>query len=68
MATLYELTDEYRQLLEMMEDDTVDPEILKDTLEAVDGEIEVKADGCAKEDHSALVKFYEKISDTIVKH
>ena len=28
----------------------------------------LKADGCAKEDHSALVKFYEKISDTIVKH
>ena len=28
----------------------------------------LKADGYAKEDHSALVKFYEKISDTIVKH
>ena len=48
MATLYELTDEYKQLLDMLEDDTVDPEILKDTLEAVGGEIEVKADGCAK--------------------
>ena len=48
MATLYELTDEYKQLLDMLEDETVDPEILKDTLEAVDGEIEVKADGCAK--------------------
>lgn len=33
MATLYELTEEYRQLLEMMEDDTVDPEVLQDTLE-----------------------------------
>lgn len=44
MATLYELTDEYKQLLDMLEDDTVDPELLKDTLEAVDGEIEVKAD------------------------
>lgn len=28
----------------------------------------LKADGCQKEDHSALVKFYEKISDTTVKH
>lgn len=40
MATLYELTEEYRQLLEMMEDDSVDPEVLQDTLEGVDGEIE----------------------------
>ncbi|NSE39942.1 siphovirus Gp157 family protein [Dorea longicatena] len=48
MATLYELTEEYRQLLEMMEDDTVDPEVLQDTLEGVDGEIEAKADNCAK--------------------
>lgn len=28
----------------------------------------LKADGCEKEDHSALVKFYEKISDTVVEH
>lgn len=27
----------------------------------------LNADGCAKEDHSALVKFYEKISDTNVE-
>ncbi len=48
MATLYELTDEYRQLLEMMEDDSIDPEVLKDTLEGVGGEIEFKAENCAK--------------------
>ena len=48
MATLYELTEEYRQLLEMMEDDSVDPEVLQDTLEGVGGEIEAKADNCAK--------------------
>lgn len=35
MATLYELTEEYRQLLEMMEDDTVDPEVLQDTLSSM---------------------------------
>lgn len=27
----------------------------------------LKADGCVKEDHSALVKFYEKISNTVVE-
>lgn len=48
MATLYELTEEYRQLLDMMEDDSVDPEVLKDTLEGVDGELEIKAENCAK--------------------
>lgn len=48
MATLYELTEEYRQLLEMMEDDSVDPKGLKDTLEGVDGELEIKAENCAK--------------------
>lgn len=62
MATLYELTDEYKQLLDMLEDETVDPEILKDTLEAVDGEIEVKADGCAK-----LIKELEGTADMIAK-
>lgn len=48
MATLYELTEEYRQLLDMMEDDSVDPEVLKDTLEGVEGELEIKAENCAK--------------------
>jgi hypothetical protein len=31
-----------------MEDESVDPEILKDTLEGVDGELEIKAENCAK--------------------
>lgn len=48
MATLYELTDEYRQLLEMMEDESVDQEVLKDTLEGLDGELEIKAENYAK--------------------
>ena len=46
--TLYELTDEYRYLLELAEDPEMDPEVLADTLEAMDGEIEYKADGYAK--------------------
>ena len=45
MATLYQLTAEYQQLLELAEDTETSPEILRDTLEALSGEIEVKADG-----------------------
>lgn len=48
MSTLYELTDEYLQLLEMIEQGDVDEELLNDTLEGIGGEIEVKADGYAK--------------------
>ena len=48
MESLYQLTDEYLQLLEMAEDPDVAPEVLKDTMEAIGGEIEIKADGYAK--------------------
>ena len=48
MATLYELTEEYRQLLDWMEDPEMDPQTIQDTLEALGGEIEEKADGYAK--------------------
>lgn len=47
MATLYELTAEYQNLLDMAADDSVDPEVLADTMEAIGGEIEEKADGYA---------------------
>lgn len=46
--TLYELTDEYLYLLELTEDPDTDPEVLADTMEALEGEIEYKADGYAK--------------------
>lgn len=46
MSTLYELTGQYLALMEMAEE--ADPDILRDTLEALDGEIEEKADNCAK--------------------
>lgn len=48
METLYTLTSEYLHLLEMAEDPDTEPEVLADTLEGIDGEIEVKADGYAK--------------------
>lgn len=46
--TLYELTGQFKQLLEMIESGEMSPEDLKDTLEGLEGEIEVKADGYAK--------------------
>ena len=46
--TLYELTGQYLELLEMAEDPDVDPEVFKDTLEGLDGEVEEKAEGYAK--------------------
>ena len=44
--TLYELTGQYLELLDMAED--ADPEVFADTLEGIDGEIEDKADNYAK--------------------
>ena len=45
--TLYDLTEEYMTLLQMAEDPDTDPEVLTDTMEALEGEIEDKADGYA---------------------
>jgi hypothetical protein len=46
--TLYEMTSNFAAVLEMAQDPNVDPEAIKDTLQAIDGEIEEKADGYAK--------------------
>ena len=46
--TLYELTDDYRNLLEMAQNPDIDGQAIKDTLEAIQGDIEEKADGYAK--------------------
>lgn len=48
MSTIYELTEDYLKLLEMAEDSETDPKAFADTLEGLDGEIEIKADGYAK--------------------
>lgn len=48
MSTLYELSADYQALLEMAEDPETDAETLTDTLEALGGEIEDKAESYAK--------------------
>lgn len=48
MSTLYELTGEYLEVLEMLEDDSIEEEVIQDTLEGISGEFEVKADNIAK--------------------
>lgn len=46
--TLYELTDEVYRLLDFAEDPEVDEEVFRDTLEALQGDIEVKSDDYGK--------------------
>lgn len=60
MATLYELTGQYQQLLDMIQNDEFDEWTLKDTLEGLDGEVEAKADGYAK-----VIKELEGNVDTL---
>ena len=46
MSSLFELQNEFLELYNMMLDPDADEEVLQDTLEAVMGEFEVKAEGC----------------------
>lgn len=48
MATMYELTADYMTVLAMATDGETDPECIADTLEAIGGEIEEKAEATAK--------------------
>ena len=48
MSTLYELKGEYLQLLQLLEDPEVEDQIVLDTLEGIDFELEVKAENYAK--------------------
>jgi len=46
--TLYELTNDYMELLQMAEDPDIDEQAFLDTLEGIEGALEDKADGYAK--------------------
>lgn len=49
MGTLYEITGDYLRLLEMLEEDeNIDPQAFADTLDGIEGEFEIKADGYAR--------------------
>lgn len=43
--TLYELTGEFLELFQLMEDPEMDEEALRDTLEGMEGEFDAKIDG-----------------------
>lgn len=47
MNTLMDLTGEYLELYEMLSDGDTEEQVIKDTLEAITGEIGIKADGYA---------------------
>lgn len=48
MASLYDLQGEYLQLLNMLEDPEIEEQIVLDTLEGIDYELEIKAEHYAK--------------------
>lgn len=48
MGTIYELTENYKAVEELLCDEEVDEQTVLDTLEAIEGEIEDKADNYAK--------------------
>lgn len=48
MSNLYELTNNYETVLNMLYDEDTDEQMILDTLESIEGEIEDKADGYAK--------------------
>lgn len=48
-STLYEITGEYLQLLDMLtEEENLEEQVVKDTLEGIEGELEIKAENYAK--------------------
>lgn len=47
MATMYELTADYITVLNMATDGETPPDVIADTLEAIGGEIEIKAENSA---------------------
>lgn len=62
MSKLYELTGEFLELMNMLEDEECDEQIIMDSLEGIDYEIEMKADGYAK-----IIKSIESNVDGLEK-
>lgn len=68
MSNLYDLKNQWLYLYELMDDPDVDADTVLDTIEGVDGEIEIKADGYAKviaqlnADAEALKKESERLN------
>jgi hypothetical protein len=54
MSTIYELTEDYLRLLELAEDPDTDPEAFADTLEGLEGEIEIKAEAPKKDPNTPI--------------
>ena len=48
MSNLYKLNEAWQELVNMLYQDDVDEQMVLDTLESIEGEIEDKADGYAK--------------------
>jgi len=48
MSTLYELTEDYMNLLALAEDPDIDEQAFLDTLDGIEGAIEIKAENYAK--------------------
>lgn len=70
MSTLYALTAEYKQLLEFAREEEIDEQVFLDTLEGLEGEIEIKADGYAKviKELEAEAKKFKEEKDRLEKH
>lgn len=48
MSSIYELTDQYKEIEGMLYDGETDVQVILDTMESIEGEIENKADSYAK--------------------
>ncbi|WP_204123307.1 siphovirus Gp157 family protein [Lacticaseibacillus mingshuiensis] len=60
MSTLYDLTGKRATLLDLAENGTVDPEVLQDTMDSIDGAIEEKTEGYVQ-----VIKQIEADADVI---
>lgn len=61
MSTLYKITDEVLTLMDMMEEDP-DNEVIKDTLEGLNGELDIKS-----EDYCKVIKEFTARAESLKK-